>query len=202
MVDVGEIVRKLVINCDCTQKMASEKDAHCVDDPNFAIICAFLDKFAPICGVEHPNVQEMQTMLEDMEEGEWGRGKIALLSDESHSGIIFSPKNGRPNNATKTQETNVKIVYIFAFFTFTPLVAPELMDLHIKLMRKTKYTVRPDRWERSLVKFSHSFSNVDAWELEKFGYKKLRLQVRLRILKVSDNISSPFPSDPLTIYSW
>uniref|UniRef100_A0A1B0CA83 Putative heterochromatin organization involved in chromatin silencing n=1 Tax=Lutzomyia longipalpis TaxID=7200 RepID=A0A1B0CA83_LUTLO len=112
--------------------MASEKDAfRCVDDPNFAIVCAFLEKFAPICGIEHPDVQELQTMLENTEEE----------------------------------------------------VGPELMDLHIKLMRKTKYTVRPDRWERSLVKFTHSFSNVDAWELEKFGYKKLRLPVRLRILK-------------------
>lgn len=110
--------------------MASEAEASCESDPNFAIICAFLEKFGELCGIGTIDFIELQNMLEN----------------------------------------NLEV----------PL---ELMNLHIKLLRKTKKNVTVERWERALVNMCHSYSSKDAWEIERFGYKKTRLQVKLRALK-------------------
>lgn len=73
-----------------------------------------------------------------------------------------------------------------SFFT----VHPDLIELHMKLLRKLRKTVHQGRWERSLIKFCYqSMSNQDAWEIERFGYKKAGLACKLRILKVG--ITSP-----------
>ncbi|XP_033359432.1 titin homolog [Bombus vosnesenskii] len=111
--------------------MASDNEASCASDPNFAVICSFLECFGKSCGIVYPDIARLQEMLEN------------------------------------TQE-----------------VPQQLIDLHIKLLRKTRKTVSPEKWERALVKFCHTYSNQDGWELERFGYKKARIAVKLRLLKV------------------
>ncbi|XP_017877134.1 uncharacterized protein LOC108623260 [Ceratina calcarata] len=111
--------------------MAADNEASCTSDPNFAVICSFLECFGKSCGIIYPDISRLQEMLEN------------------------------------TQE-----------------VSQQLIDLHIKLLRKTRKTVSPEKWERALVKFCHTYSNQDGWELERFGYKKARIAVKLRLLKV------------------
>lgn len=50
-------------------QMASDIDASCENDPNFAVICAFLEKFGPQCGLPNLDFLELQEMLENSEEG-------------------------------------------------------------------------------------------------------------------------------------
>ncbi|KAJ8674843.1 hypothetical protein QAD02_010629 [Eretmocerus hayati] len=110
--------------------MASDNEASCVSDPNFAIICSFLERFGKSCGLDVLDIGKLQSMI-----------------DNSHE------------------------------------VSPELMDLHIKLLRKARKSVYPDRWEKAIIKFCHSYSNQDGWELERIGYKKTRVAIKLRLLK-------------------
>ena len=63
-------------------------------------------------------------------------------------------------------------------------VNEELIDLHIKLLRKRRKYINKDKWERALVKFCAEYSNVDAWELERYGYKNSKVNIKLELLKV------------------
>ncbi|XP_055385665.1 uncharacterized protein LOC129614806 [Condylostylus longicornis] len=113
--------------------MASDENniiSSCENDPNFAVICLFFDKFAKILNIAHPNIKRLQEMLENTEE-----------------------------------------------------VEKPLKDLHIKLLRKQRKTVHETAWESALCKFCWGFSPHDAWEIEKFGYKKANIKVRLKILR-------------------
>ncbi|GJQ73045.1 hypothetical protein Trydic_g1677 [Trypoxylus dichotomus] len=111
--------------------MASENEASCESDPNFAVICGFLEKFGLTCGLANIDFVDLQEMLEN------------------------------------TQE-----------------VSHELIELHVKLMRRARRSVSSnDRWERALIKTCHTFSSQDAWEIERFGYKKARISSKLRVLK-------------------
>ncbi|XP_055644693.1 remodeling and spacing factor 1 [Toxorhynchites rutilus septentrionalis] len=62
-------------------------------------------------------------------------------------------------------------------------VAPALQDIHVKLLRKMKKMVPYGKWENTLAKFVHTYSNQDAWEIERFGYKNAQIAVKLRVLK-------------------
>ncbi|CAH1126968.1 unnamed protein product [Ceutorhynchus assimilis] len=110
--------------------MASDSEATCEEDPNFAAICAFFEKFGQLIGITDVDFCELQSMLENTHE-----------------------------------------------------VPKFLSELHIKLLRKVKKKVIPEKWEKSLIKFCHTFSNIDAWELERFGYKKAKLSSKVRVLK-------------------
>uniref|UniRef100_A0A1B6FH68 PHD-type domain-containing protein n=1 Tax=Cuerna arida TaxID=1464854 RepID=A0A1B6FH68_9HEMI len=115
--------------------MATEKESSCQDicanDPNFAIICSFFDRFAISCGITHPTFLELQEMIEN------------------------------------------------------PIDVPtELVELHVKLLRKIRKSVSAEKWEKALVKFCHSYyCSEDGWELERCGYKKCKVPIKLRILK-------------------
>ncbi|KAF5282832.1 hypothetical protein FQA39_LY17482 [Lamprigera yunnana] len=110
--------------------MASDGEACCESDPNFAVICGFLEKFGVSCGLASIDFLDLQDMLENNQE-----------------------------------------------------VPQELVDLHVKLLRKARKSVSSEKWERAIIKFCHGFCTQDAWEIERFGYKKARLSSKLRILK-------------------
>lgn len=63
-------------------------------------------------------------------------------------------------------------------------VPQELVELHVKLLRKARKSVSNERWEKAVIKLCYSFCKQDAWEIERFGYKKARISSKLRILKV------------------
>ncbi|KAH7642840.1 hypothetical protein HUG17_9531 [Dermatophagoides farinae] len=60
-------------------------------------------------------------------------------------------------------------------------VRPDLIDLHIKLLRKRRKYINKEKWEKALMRFCAEYSNIDAWELEHFGYRNAKLSLRLRI---------------------
>jgi remodeling and spacing factor 1 len=63
-------------------------------------------------------------------------------------------------------------------------VTPDLQDLHVKLLRKLKRSVNPDKWERAIVKFCFSYGGTDdAFEVERYGYLHSSFGVKLRIVK-------------------
>lgn len=112
--------------------MASDGEVSCINDPNFAVICSFLNVFSKLCAISPPNVYELQEYVENTQE-------------------VLEP----------------------------------LKELHLKLLRRAFRSVRPDRWEKSLIKFCHQqLFHQEAWELERFGYKKASTHIKLKVLKV------------------
>uniref|UniRef100_A0A8D0ET41 Remodeling and spacing factor 1 n=1 Tax=Strix occidentalis caurina TaxID=311401 RepID=A0A8D0ET41_STROC len=59
----------------------------------------------------------------------------------------------------------------------------ELVELHLKLMRKIGKSVTADRWEKYLIKICQEFNSTWAWEMEKKGYLEMSVECKLGILK-------------------
>ncbi|KAH8009765.1 hypothetical protein HPB51_019080 [Rhipicephalus microplus] len=78
---------------------------------------------------------------------------------------------------------NISISELQSMLEDTKNVDETLIDLHVHLLRKASRRVQRDRWEKALIKFCHQGSNVDGWELERFGYRKAKLSVKLAVLK-------------------
>ena len=64
-------------------------------------------------------------------------------------------------------------------------VDPILINSIIVLLRRIHKAVHTDKWEKVLQRFAHSYCHQDGWELERFGFKKAKLEVKIRVLKVS-----------------
>lgn len=47
----------------------SDKDAICVNDPNYAITCKFLQKFAVLCNITTIDTITLQKQIENTDEG-------------------------------------------------------------------------------------------------------------------------------------
>lgn len=63
---------------DKSAALADESDAaaattvttsSCLNDPNYAIICVFLEKFGAHLKIEHPDFLQLQKMIENTDEG-------------------------------------------------------------------------------------------------------------------------------------
>ncbi|ROT75370.1 Remodeling and spacing factor 1 [Penaeus vannamei] len=65
----------------------------------------------------------------------------------------------------------------------TDNVSPILGQTVSQLLRRINKSVKTDRWERGLQRFAHSYSHQDGWELERFGFKKAKLECKIRVLK-------------------
>ncbi|XP_004708906.2 remodeling and spacing factor 1 [Echinops telfairi] len=59
----------------------------------------------------------------------------------------------------------------------------ELVELHLKLMRKIGKSVTADRWEKYLIKICQEFNSTWAWEMEKKGYREMSIECKLALLK-------------------
>lgn len=78
---------------------------------------------------------------------------------------------------------------LLLLLVFPATTAPyPLIELHVKLLRKLKKTVSFDRWEKAAAKFACSYSQQDCWEIERFGYAKISVETKLKLLKVSSFI--------------
>lgn len=55
----------------------------------------------------------------------------------------------------------------------------------MKLLRRALKSAHSDRWEKCMIKFCHQQGHhQEAWEIERFSYKKASTQVKLKVLKV------------------
>lgn len=48
---------------------ATDATSSCLNDPNYAIICVFLQKFGVHLKIEHPDFLRLQKMIENTDEG-------------------------------------------------------------------------------------------------------------------------------------
>jgi len=56
-------------NDNASLPVETSNTSGCLDDPNFATICSFLEQFGPTCGVGKIPFQDLQVMLENTNEG-------------------------------------------------------------------------------------------------------------------------------------
>ncbi|KAK3094822.1 hypothetical protein FSP39_006693 [Pinctada imbricata] len=111
--------------------MASASDGLCHNDPNFAVICNFLDRYGELLGFKDVSYADLQTWIED-----------------------------------------------------TKHVSSFLSDIHIRLMRKMGKKITADKWEKYIMKFIlDNYSEVDAWEIDRYGYKLSKVSTKLTLLK-------------------
>lgn len=51
--------------------MAAASENDCLNDPNFAVICNFLDRYGEMIGLGDISYADLQTWLEDTKHGVW-----------------------------------------------------------------------------------------------------------------------------------
>jgi hypothetical protein len=68
------------------------------------------------------------------------------------------------------------------FLSFT--VDAQLIDLHVKLLRKARKSFSTEKWEKALVKFCHAYGLENSTEIESQGYLKASLATKVKLLKV------------------
>lgn len=128
----------------------------CRDDPNYAVICSFLQHYADILKIINPTFKRLQEMIESKSDGK-------RMFDALRRNLEFKGK--------------------FFFFLFI-LVATELVDTVMRLLYKCNIYVDRSRWERRLAKFCRIYSTDDANQIMDLGFRNLKTSVKLRVIKV------------------
>ena len=136
------------------EKITKEK---CTSDPNFAVVCAFIERFGSICGMDI----SLGIVNYKIFPGKYLIGNYSYFLGVLCPSILRLQELLEDNNDVKD----------------------ELILFHVKLLRKLKKSVSLDKWERFVTKFAHTYSSSDGWELERFGYKRAKLNLKLRLLK-------------------
>lgn len=103
---------------------------NCDLDPDFAVICSFINLFGDKIDLQKLNIEQLKSSLEDQSELE-----------------------------------------------------NDLIELHIKLLKKVRrYFVR-DQWEKALIRFASEYSYEDSYEIESLGYLKTKPSTKVRLLR-------------------
>lgn len=110
-------------------------------------------------------------------------GKMASVEEDCHNNPNFAVICSFIIQFGETCGINLTIERLQEMLEDTKTLHEELRELHIKLLRKARKWFGKEKWEKALIKFCHQYSNVDAWEIERFGYKKAKLSVKLEALK-------------------
>lgn len=58
-----------------------------------------------------------------------------------------------------------------------------LIEIHVKLLKKIRRYFIRDQWEKTLIRFASEFSYDEAYEIERFGYAKTRPSTRIHLLR-------------------
>merc|ERR1712227_827258 len=58
-----------------------------------------------------------------------------------------------------------------------------LHTLILRLMRRWKSSIKNDKWEKFVIKFCYTYSDIDAWEVERVGFSRCLLRTKIRIIK-------------------
>ncbi|XP_013786353.1 remodeling and spacing factor 1-like isoform X2 [Limulus polyphemus] len=108
---------------------------------------------------------------------------MASVEEDCHNNPNFAVICSFIIQFGETCGINLTIERLQEMLEDTKTLHEELRELHIKLLRKARKWFGKEKWEKALIKFCHQYSNVDAWEIERFGYKKAKLSVKLEALK-------------------
>lgn len=65
--------------------MAAASENDCLNDPNFAVICNFLDRYGEMIGLGDISYTDLQTWLEDTKHGVWKWALFHYLPHAKHN---------------------------------------------------------------------------------------------------------------------
>lgn len=151
-------------------------------NPDFAIISAFFDRFSDLCGIEKQDTKQLIEWLQNTDDGKCVKYRdfLCVYREKSRWELFIYTQSNIKSIQKSLKQHKAIINGIFISFS----VHPDLAELHMKLLRKLRKTVHATKWEKALIKFCYMSTTMqDAWEIERFGYKKASLAVKLRVLK-------------------
>lgn len=106
MASVDESTEAVVLD----QNEASQVDESCLNDPNYAIICVFLQKFGNQLKIEHPDFVRLQKMIEDTDEG-----KAEKLATTTTTIAYYTPTNNNSSDSSDFNVVDEKLIEVVSY---------------------------------------------------------------------------------------